>query len=185
MQRLFRLTCPGIALLAMLFMVQGAQAAEPQYRDANAYFFDTTFGDFAEELENAKAEGKQAIMIMFEMDECPFCHRMRMTVLSRPDVQAYFKKHFMLFHVDVEGDIEMSDFQGNPTTMKAFAARHRVRATPVFQFFDLEGNPIRRGRYTGATRDYSEFILLGQYIAEGINEQQPFTRYKRSQKNNR
>jgi thioredoxin-related protein len=184
MQRLFRLTGHTAALL-VLFLFGAAQAAEPQYRDANAYFFDATFGDFAEELENAKDEGKKAILIMFEMDECPFCHRMRMKVLSRPDVQAYFKKHFMLFHVDVEGDVEMSDFQGTPTTMKEFSARNRVRATPVFQFFDLEGNPIRRGRYTGATRDHQEFILLGQYIVEGVNEQQPFTRYKRSQKNNR
>lgn len=184
MQRLFRLTYLGVALVAVLGLVQGAQAAEPEYRDANTYFFDTTFGDFSEELQNAKADGKKAIMLMFEMDECPFCHRMRMTVLSRPDVQAYFKKHFMLFHVDVEGDVEMTDFQGNPTTMKAFAARNRVRATPVFQFFDLDGKPIKRGRYTGATRDAAEFILLGRYIAEGVNEQEPFTRYKRSQKNN-
>jgi thioredoxin-related protein len=184
MQRPLRLSGFVMAILVMLSLGT-AQAAEPEYRDANAYFFDTTFGDFAEELANAKDNGKKGILVMFEMDECPFCHRMRMKVLSRPDVQAYFKKHFMLFHVDVEGDVEMMDFEGNPTTMKAFSTRHRVRATPVFQFFDLEGNPVQRGRYTGATRDHEEFILLGQYIVEGVNEEQPFTRYKRSQKKKR
>lgn len=178
MQGLFRLIGLGLFALSL-----NAFAAE-QGGDPNTYFFDTTFGDFSEELANAKAQGKKGVIIMFEMDECPFCHRMRTTVLNRPDVQAYFKKHFLLFHVDVEGDIEITDFQGNATTMKAFAAQNRVRATPVFQYFDLEGNPLKRGRYTGATRDYEEFLLLGQYITEGAYNDVPFTRYKRAQKNN-
>lgn len=79
---------------------------------------------------------------MFEMDECPFCHRMKTTVLNRPEVQDYFRKHFLIFSVDIEGDIEITDFQGKPTTMKDFAFKqYRVRATPVFQFFDLGESP--------------------------------------------
>lgn len=169
----------GLLLLAMA----GAGHAT-EWRDPNTHFFSQSFGDLTEELQNARDAGKKGIMIMFEMDECPFCHRMRQTVLSRPDVQQYYKDNFLNLHIDIEGDVEITDFQGNPTTMKQFAAVHRVRATPVFQFFDLQGNPIHRGRYTGATRDYQEFILLGRYIAEGANQQEPFTRYKRAQKNN-
>lgn len=184
MQRLSAMFGYVLVLSATLVAGQAVQAAEPEYRDANAYFFDATFGDFSEELAAAKEEGKKAVMIFFEMDECPFCHRMRMKVLSRPDVQAYFKKHFKLFHVDVEGDIEITDFQGKATTMKAMATVHRVRATPVFQFFDLDGNPIKKGRYTGATRDAQEFLLLGQYIVEEAYKQERFARYKRAHKNN-
>jgi len=54
-----------------------------------------------------------------------------------------------------------------------------VRATPVFQFIDLEGRPIRRGRYTGATRDAEEFMLLGRYIVEEAWRKKSFSRYKR------
>jgi len=169
----------GILLLAL-----GTGASAAEWRDPNTHFFSQSFGDLSEELQNASAGGKKAVLIMFEMDECPFCHRMRQTVLSRPDVQAYFKEHFLMLHIDIEGDVEITDFQGQATTMKTFAALHRVRATPVFQFFDLEGKPVQRGRYTGATRDAEEFILLGRYIAEGINEREAFTRYKREQKNN-
>jgi thioredoxin-related protein len=169
----------GVLLLILATSVQAAE-----WRDPNTHFFDQTFGDLSEELQNAKAAGKKGVMIMFEMDECPFCHRMKQQVLSRPDVQAYFKENFLLLHIDIEGDVEITDFLGQPTTMKQFAVVHRVRATPVFQFFDLEGQPVKRGRYTGATRDEQEFILLGRYIAEGIYAQEPFTRYKRAQKNN-
>jgi thioredoxin-related protein len=30
-------------------------------------------GDFKDELDTARAEGKQGVLIMFEMDDCPFC----------------------------------------------------------------------------------------------------------------
>lgn len=166
--------------LAMLYTT-AAWAVET--RDPETHFFDQTFGDFAEELENAREQGKKGILIMFEMEECPFCHRMRQRVLNRKDVQDYFREHFLIFSVDIEGDIEITDFKGNPTTMKDFAFKQfRVRATPVFQFFDLEGKPIRRGRYTGATRDAEEFLLLGRYIVEEAYRKTSFTRYKRSQR---
>lgn len=163
----------------VLLMV--AAVAHGATRDPGEYFFDQTFGDFTEELENAREQGKKGILIMFEMDECPFCHRMKIRVLNRPEVQDYYKKHFLIFTVDIEGDIEITDFQGRPTTMKDFAFKQfRVRATPVFQFFGLDGHPIKRGRYTGATRDAAEFMLLGRYIVEQAYRQTSFSRYKRA-----
>lgn len=168
----------AVLILALALLAGAAWSVET--RDPETHFFDQTFGDFSEELENAREQGKQGILIMFEMDECPFCHRMKTRVLNRKDVQDYFRKHFLVFTVDIEGDIEIVDFKGRPTTMKDFSFRQfRVRATPVFQFFDLQGNPIRRGRYTGATRDAEEFLLLGRYIVEGGWKKTSFSRYKR------
>lgn len=169
----------GVLLLAL-----AGSGSAAEWRDPNTHFFSQSFGDLTEELQNARDAGKKGVLIMFEMDECPFCHRMRQTVLSRPDVQAFFKKHFLMLHIDIEGDVELTDFQGNATTMKDFSAKNRVRATPVFQFYDLTGQPMQRGRYTGATRDHEEFLLLGRFIADGMNTHTAFTRYKREQKNN-
>lgn len=146
-------------------------------------FFNQSFGDYHEELNNAREQGKKGVLIMFEMDECPFCHRMKTTVLNRADVQQYYQQNFLVFSVDIEGDVEVTDFQGNPTTMKDFAFKqYRVRATPVFQFFDLEGQPIKGGRYTGATQDADEFLLLGRFVAEGHYRDGNFTKFKRAQK---
>jgi thioredoxin-related protein len=146
-------------------------------------FFNQSFWDFGEELQNARDADKSGILIMFEMDECPFCHRMKNSVLNRRDVQEYFQQHFLVFAVDIEGDIEMTDFDGSETVMKDFAFRqNRVRATPVFAFYDLDGQPIKRARYTGATRDAEEFLLLGRYVVEGAYEQTSFTRYKRQRR---
>lgn len=142
-------------------------------------FFDESFNDFTEDLETAKDEDKKAILLMFEMDECPFCHRMKTTVLNRSDVQEYFKEHFRVLSVDIEGDLEMTDFDGKTVKQKDFALEQfRVRATPVFQFIGLDGKPVKNARLTGATRDAAEFLLLGRYVAEGKTDK-PFRLFKK------
>lgn len=170
-----------IVLLGFLGAVFGVQA-EVEIRSAETHFFDQTFGDFSEELQTARDAGKSGILLMFEMDECPFCHRMKQTVLNRSDVQDYFKQHFLIFPVDIEGDIEVVDFDGNSTTQKDFAfEQHRVRATPVFGFFDLQGEPIKRARFTGATNGPEEFMLLGRYVVDKVYDEMSFTRFKRQE----
>jgi len=163
------------------FLVLGIlPLAQAETRDPQQYFFDESFWDLTEELENLRDQGKQGILIMFEMDGCPFCHRMKATVLNQPEVQEYFREHFLILPIDIEGDIEMVDFNGRTTTMKDFAFRqYRVRATPVFAFYDADGKYIKRARYTGATRDKQEFLLLGQYVVEQAYLKEPFARYKR------
>lgn len=163
-------------VFAMLLLIATAVAAEP--RDSEQYFFDSTFGDFSEELESARSEGKKGILLMFEMDECPFCHRMKTTVLNQPEVQGFYKEHFKIFPVDIEGDVEVSDFAGNIISQKDFALKtHRVRATPVFAFFDLDGNLV--ARYTGATGDATEFMWLGDYVVQEHYKDRTFPVYKR------
>lgn len=168
-------------LLALALLASVSAIAADKPRDPGQHFFNESFWDFTEELQNARKAGKQGILVMFEMDECPFCHRMKTTVLNQPDVQDYFREHFLIFPVDIEGDVEVVDFKGKTTTMKDFAFKqYRVRATPVFAFYDLDGEYIKRARFTGATRDKDEFLLLGRYVVEGAYKQQSFTRYKRS-----
>jgi thioredoxin-related protein len=150
-------------------------------RDPGEHFFDQSLGDFSDELEVARDEGKKGILIMFEMDECPFCHRMKTRVLNQVEVQNYFKQYFLIYTVDIEGDVEIADFQGNAMKEKDFAFKqHRVRATPVFGFFDLEGNMITR--FTGATNDAQEFLWLGEFVVNDHYKTTSFSRYKRERR---
>lgn len=170
----------SLLLVGALFALN-APAAEPP-RDPYTYFFNDTFGDFSEELENAREQGKQGVMIFFEMDECPFCHWMKVNVMNQPAVQAYFREHFLLFPLDIEGDVEISNFAGEHMPQKDFAFKeHRVRATPVITFFDLDGKQIHR--HTGRTADADEFMLMGKFVAEGHYKETRFTRFKRENRN--
>jgi len=146
-------------------------------------FFDESLDDLKEEKQVAKEENKKAILIMFEMDECPFCARMKRTVINKAKVQDYYRKNFRILSVDTEGDLELTDFNGKTTTQKDFSLKqNRVRATPVFQFYDLKGKPLKNGRLTGVTRNAEEFLLLGKFIAEGHNKNMSFAKFKRAHK---
>ncbi|MBK6743227.1 MAG: thioredoxin fold domain-containing protein [Hydrogenophilales bacterium] len=148
-----------------------------EVRDAGNHFFQPKLGDLQGDLAAAKQEGKQGILLMFEMDDCPFCHRMKQTVLSQSEVQDYFRGHFIVYAMDTKGDTPMVDFKGKDTTEKAFALEQRARATPTFVFYDLEGNAITR--YTGPTQTPAEFLLLGRYVVEGHHKSGPFSVFKR------
>ena len=165
-------------LLAVLMLTTQVNAAP---RDPYKFFFNETWGDFKEELAHAREQGKQGILIFFEMDECPFCHYMKKNVLNQSEVQDYYRKHFLNFAVDIEGDVDMVDLQGKPTRQKDFAFKEfRVRATPVIMFIGLDGKPMLR--YTGKTSGVEEFMLMGEFVADGHYKETSFTRYKRQHK---
>jgi len=165
----------GKAWLAVLLLLF-SMASQAEVRDPQQYFFDQSLGDFKSDLATARQEGKTAILIMFELDDCPFCHRMKETILNQSEVQDYYRKHFQILSVDANGDNPMTDFVGHDTTGKKFAAENRVRATPVFVFYDLAGKPITR--YTGAAKDVNEFLVLGRYVVDGTYKAMPFAKYK-------
>lgn len=145
-------------------------------RDPGSFFFQPKFGDLQADLQEAKKQGKKGVFLFFEQDACPFCERMKATILNQSDVQDAFRAQFLLYPIDVNGNTEMTDFQGKPTTEKDFAFLHRVRATPTLLFFDLDGKLV--ARHTGPTKDKAEFLLLEKFVTEGAYATQPFTKYK-------
>lgn len=175
----------SIFMSLILLFAQSAVASVQ--RDPDTYFFDQSLGDLSDELEVAREEGKKGIFIFFELEDCPFCHRMKKTVLNQPEVQDFFKKNFHSLAIDIAGDVELVDFSGNETTEKGFASKARVRATPVMAFYDLDGNMVVR--YTGATSGPEEFMWLAEYYLKGIYKMKDkngrkirFSKYKRLKK---
>lgn len=162
------LTTPVLGFLSLLLIFSQVSLASAP-RDPYQYFFEQSLGDLKEELGIAKDAGKKGLFVFFEMDECPFCHRMKKTVLNQVDIQQFFRENFHSISVDIEGDLEIIDFEGNPTTQKEFASKNRVRATPVMAFYDLEGQQVVR--YTGAASGSEEFMLLAEYYLEGVYKQ--------------
>ncbi|MBT7308851.1 MAG: thioredoxin fold domain-containing protein [Gammaproteobacteria bacterium] len=151
-----------------------------EIRDPGA-FFHSSFGDYSEELEIAREENKKGVFLFFEEDNCPFCARMKATILNQGRVQDYYQEQFQNYRVNVKGEVEISDFSGTPMAEKVFAEKkNRVRATPLMAFYNLDGEMVVR--YTGAASSVEEFLLLGQYAAEKGYLQRSFSRYKRQQR---
>lgn len=170
-----------LILMMLMCNLPFAQAATEAPRDPLKSFFHESWNDFQEELQIARDENKIGIMFFFEDKDCPWCHRMKSTVLNQPKVQEYFRQHFRLIAVDIEGDIEVTDFSGKTTTQKSFALEsNRVRATPLLAFYNLEGKRI--SKFTGATNDAEEFLLLGEYIVSEAYKKSRFSKYKRERR---
>jgi len=159
--------------LGMLFSYQAWSAEDA--------FFDETFGNYQEELEVAIEDGKKGVFVFYHMEECPFCHRMRTTIMTEPDVIELYKSNFLTIMHDIEGSNEIVDFDGQTATAQTLAEKkYRVRATPVMMIFDTDGKPLVK--YTGPTRTKDEFKWLAEYVMDGSYQTQSFTKYKRARK---
>ena len=165
-------------LLALSLIV--APLVHAESRDPGMNFFSPKLGDFHDDLATARQEGRFGVLLMFEQEDCPFCERMRRTVLNQSEVQDWYRKHFLVFEIDIKGGTSMLDFKGQTTTEKAFALEYRARATPTFIFFDRDGEPAYR--FSGTTQSVEEFMQLGRYVAEGAYKTVPFNVYKRQTK---
>jgi len=164
-----------------IVLVWPAAGLADALRDPISNFFHQSFGDLQEELATARDENKRGLLVMFESDDCPWCKKMRALILNRAAVQDYYRNHFRIVTVDTEGDTEIVDFTGQSVPEKDFALKHnRVRATPVFAFFDLDGALMFK--YTGATRDIDEFMWLGEFVVDDYYKTEKFPNYKRERR---
>lgn len=154
---------------SLLFLLLAAWLAGAVAADADK-FFDPNLGDFPDELRAVRQSGKKGVLVMFEMEGCPYCRRMREQVLSREEVQAYFHRNFATFSVDTLGNQPVTDFWGGKTTESGFARALQVRGTPTFVIFGPDGQEVVR--LAGATKDAGEFMQFGRYVAEGFYKTQ-------------
>jgi thioredoxin-related protein len=142
-------------------------------------FFISSFGDMQEEMETAQEKNKKGVFIFFTMDACPWCQKMHKEIIPNPKIVKYFSKYFVNIEVNIEGNNEMVDFNGDEIQQKAFALKYKVRATPVLAFFNLDGKEIVRR--TGPA-SFDDFMLLAKFVADETYKTTNFVKYKRSQK---
>jgi len=167
---------PLPALLALLAL-SATVPAYPESRNPEQYFFQQSFNNLQEEADIARQQHLTGVFVMFSADDCPWCQKMKANVLSQPVIQDYYRRHFRILHIDIRGDTPVTTFAGDAMSEKDFAFRvNRVRATPVFMFFDLDGHPLQR--FTGASRDVDEFLWLAEFVVSGEYRHLSFTRYK-------
>jgi hypothetical protein len=55
------------------------------------HFFEQSFGNLKDELALAKQEGKLGVFVMFNDPDCPWCQKMKATMLNQPAVQDYYR----------------------------------------------------------------------------------------------
>lgn len=152
--------------------------AAQHWRDPGQHFFQTLLGDLPAELRQAAKDGKKGVLLVYEMEGCPFCEWLHRVALREPSVQGYYRRHFSVFRIDVRGATSVTGFDGRDVTESAFATKQNVRGTPTSVFYDLDGREV--ARFSGAPRDREEYLLLGKFVAEGHFRTTTFPAYRQS-----
>ena len=165
MKRFFILTI----FTALLLTVNGASA---EYRQ------ESIDNDYQGEIQALADEGK-FLVLFFHQAGCPYCDKMRARVHPVPAVMEYFTKNFVMMESNIRGNLDIVMPDGTEGTERDFAKKLRVRATPVFIFYDQKGKPALR---TTGFLDTKRFVLAGKYVAEGVHKtKKSFFRYLQEQ----
>ncbi|WP_281858732.1 thioredoxin family protein [Litoreibacter halocynthiae] len=96
-----------------------------------------TFKDLREDLGEANAEGKRLALIM-EQRGCIYCTKMHKEVYPREEVSSYIRDNFFVVQLNLHGDTEVTDFDGEVLTEKAAARKWGLLFTPSILFMPEE-----------------------------------------------
>ena len=165
MKRLF-------SFLLLFTLLLSVSVASAEYRE------ESIDNDYQSEIE-ALASEEKFLVLFFNQAGCPYCDKMRSRVHPTAKVMKYFTKHFIMMETDIKGNLDVVMPDGTKGTERDFAKKNRVRATPVFIFYDKDGASALR---TTGYLDPKRFYLAGKYVVEGVHKtNKSFFRYLQDQ----
>ncbi len=92
-----------------------------------------TFKDLREDLAEAKSEGKRLVLLV-EQRGCIYCTKMHQEVFPREEIDSYIRDHFFVVQMNLFGDVEVTDFDGEVLTEKQAAGKWGLLFTPTILF---------------------------------------------------
>lgn len=96
-----------------------------------------TFKDLREDLEEANAEGKR-LVLFFEQRGCIYCAKMHKDVYPDPGLTKLIEDNYFVVQLNLHGDIEVTDFDGDVRTEKDMARKWNILFTPTILFLPEE-----------------------------------------------
>jgi thioredoxin-related protein len=96
-----------------------------------------TFKDLREDLGEANAEGKR-LVLMVEQRGCSYCAKMHKEVFPKEDVASYIRDNFFVVQINLHGDTEVTDFDGETLTEKQATRKWGLLFTPSILFLPEE-----------------------------------------------
>lgn len=142
-----------VVMLCSFFIYSLTQAAErqtggadsiqpdlvnPGYHEKPAWFKDS-FLDLREDIQEAAAN-KKRVLLYFYQDGCPYCAKLLQDNLGQKELADKTRKNFDVIAINMWGDKEVTDLNGQLTTEKKFTERMKVMYTPTLVFLTEQGN---------------------------------------------
>ena len=124
-----------VAALMLALPVFAAEMGDDGLHKAD--WMRETFKDLNEDLAEANAEGKR-LMLLFEQRGCVYCRKMHEEVFSDAEVADYIRDNYFVVQMNLHGDTEIVDFDGEAMTEKAAARKWGRLFTPTILYLPEE-----------------------------------------------
>lgn len=92
-----------------------------------------TFLDLGEDLAEATAEGKRMVIFVEQLG-CIYCKKMHEEILPDPRIDAIIRESFYPIQINLYGDLEVTDLDGNVMSEKDMTRHWNVIFTPTVIF---------------------------------------------------
>jgi thioredoxin-related protein len=143
-----------------------------------------TFKDLREDLAEANSEGKR-LMLLVEQRGCIYCKKMHEETFSNAIVDELIRENFFVVQLNLHGDIEITDFDGDVLSEKAAARKWGLLFTPTMLFLpeDVADDAtavqaavaMMPGAFSaGTTQDMLTWVMEKRYALDGDED---FQRY--------
>lgn len=120
----------------------GAGMVNPGYEEQPKWF-KSSFLDLREDVAEAAEEGRRVILFFYQ-DGCPYCAKLLQENFGQKHISDKTQAHFDVISINMWGDREVTDMQGNAITEKNLAVNRKVMFTPTLMFLDEEGKDVLR-----------------------------------------
>ncbi|MET4130409.1 thioredoxin family protein [Roseovarius sp. MBR-6] len=120
-----------LAALALALPVAAAELGDDGLHKTD--WMRDTFKDLREDLAEANAEGKR-LMLLVEQRGCIYCEKMHKEVFPRPEIADYIRENFFVVQINLHGDVEVTDFDGESLTEKQATRKWGLLFTPSILF---------------------------------------------------
>ncbi|MGV6849538.1 MAG: thioredoxin family protein [Marinibacterium sp.] len=141
-----------------------------------------TFKDLGEDLDEANAEGKR-LMVIIEQRGCIYCKKMHEEVFPVPEIDALLNDRFFVVQLNMFGDVEVTDFDGEVMPEKDLVKKWGMLFTPTMVFFPEESDGTKSGaelavaQIPGAFGRWTTQNLLTWVLEKGYEDDEPFQKY--------
>jgi thioredoxin-related protein len=178
MMRQFLAACAAVVMMASSAV--GAEIGDDGLHKAP--WMRDTFKDLRDDLAEANAEGKR-LMVMIEQRGCIYCKKMHEEVFVVEEIADFIEANFFVVQINMFGDIEVTDFDGEVLAEKDMVKKWGALFTPSILFFpEAVGEDATAGRAAAATMPgafgrYTTFNMLNWVVEEGYDGDESFQKY--------
>ncbi len=106
-------------------------------------WFKNSFLDIREDVAEAM-ENSQRVLLYFYQDGCPYCKKLLTENFAIKEIVDKTRANFDVVAINIWGDRDVVNFDGQQTTEKEFAAALKVMFTPTCLFLNEKGEVVLR-----------------------------------------